>query len=106
MTFDDLKVQLADWLSNTDIFGKDELLIQLAEARHKRDVRIREMLTRSALTVDDRYVSLPSGFLEMRTLRLLTNPVTVLSEINLHEMNRVRVETTGKPKRFTVHTQI
>ena len=106
MTFDDLKVQLADWLGNTDIFGKAELLIQLAEARHKRDVRIREMLTRSALTVDDRSVSLPDGFLEMRTLRLLTHPVTVLSEINLHEMNRVRVETTGKPTRFTVHTQI
>ena len=106
MTFDDLKVQLADWLGNTDIFGKAELLIQLAEARHKRDVRIREMITRSALTVDDRYISLPSGFLEMKTLRLLTNPVTVLDEINLHEMNRVRDETTGKPTRFTVHAQI
>ena len=41
MNFSELKTELADWLADTDIFGKSELLIQLAEARHKRDVRIR-----------------------------------------------------------------
>lgn len=106
MTFDDLKSQISDWLPHTDIFGKVGFLIELSEARHQREVRIREMLTRSALTVDNRFVSLPADFLEMKTLRLLTNPLTVLQEISLHEMNRVRRETTGQPDKFTVHAQI
>jgi hypothetical protein len=42
----------------------------------------------------------------MKTLRLLTDPVTVLTELNLHEMNRERSETTGKPEFFTVHEEI
>lgn len=106
MNYSELKTELADWLEDTDILGKADLLIDLAEARHKRDVRIREMLQRDSLTVDDRNVSLPAGFLEMKTLRLLTDPVTVLEEIPLYEMSRVRVESTGKPLKYTVHADI
>jgi hypothetical protein len=32
--------------------------------------------------------------------------VTVLEEVNLHEMNRLRREATGKPYRFTIHQEI
>ena len=42
----------------------------------------------------------------MKTIRLLTNPVTVLTELNLHEMNRERDERTGKPQFYTVHEEI
>lgn len=103
--YDGLKSAIADHLDRDDLTDQIDDFIDLAEARHKREVRIREMLTRSSLTVDDRYVDLPTGFLEAKTLRLLTTPVTVMTYLNQHEMNRVRSETTGKPTYFTVHSQ-
>src|SRR3546814_4879575 len=64
------------------------------------------MIARSTASVSGRYAALPTGFLQMSMLRLLTTPVTGLSEVSLHEMNRNRVETTGKPTLFTVHEEI
>ena len=103
-TYANLKAEIASHLDRDNDDTIDSF-IDLAEARHKRDVRIREMLTRSSLTVDDRYVALPTGFLEAKTLRLLTTPITVMTYLNQHEMNRVRSSTTGKPTYFTVHSQ-
>lgn len=105
-TYDGLKAVIADTLDRDDLTSQIDDFIDLAETRHKREIRIREMLSRSAITVDDRQISLPTGFLEMKTLRLLTDPVTVLEEVNLYEMNRIRTETTDKPAFFTVHAEI
>ena len=104
-SYDGLKAAIADHLDDDGLSDQIEDFIDLAEARHKREIRIREMLTRASLTVDDRYVDFPTGYLEAKTLRLLTSPVTVLTYMNLHEMNRVRRETTGQPKYFTEHAQ-
>lgn len=104
-SYDGLKAAIADHLDDDGLSSQIEDFIDLAEARHKREIRIREMLTRASLTVDDRYVDFPTGYLEGKTLRLLTTPVTVLTYRNLHEMNRVRRETSGKPLYFTEHAQ-
>ena len=105
-TFANLKNAIEKHLDRTDLtdaapnnFVED--FIELAEARHKRDVRIKEMITRVAITVNSRQIAFPTRHLEPITLRLLTTPVTLLTYVNLHEMNRVRSETTGKPKFFT-----
>ena len=100
-TYDNLVTEVANHLDRDDLSSDIDTFIDLCEARLKREVRIREMVTREALTVADRQEALPSGFLEMISLRLLTNPVTVLQEVNLHEMTRIRVESTGKPLYFT-----
>lgn len=105
-TYDELKTEIADHLDRNDLAQKVETFIRLAESRHEQDVRIRQMLTRATSQAATRYLALPEGFLEMRTLRLLTDPVTVVEEINLHEMNRQRRETTGKPEWYTVHDDI
>lgn len=102
-TYDNLKTEVANHLDRDDLSSDIDTFIDLCEARLKREVRIREMVTREALTVADRQEALPSGFLEMISLRLLTNPVTVLQEVNLHEMTRIRVESTGKPLYFTCY---
>lgn len=101
-TYDNLKAEIANYLERNDLDSEIDSLIDLAEARHKREVRIREMIQRDALTVDSRQESLPTGFLEMKHLRLLTSPVTVLSEVAINEMSRVRSESTGKPNYFSV----
>lgn len=101
-----LRETIARHLDRDDLAGDIDTFIRLAEARHQRDIRIQEMLTRAALTVDDRYVDIPTGLLEAKTIRLLTNPRTVLDNKANHEMDRVSREGTGKPRSFTVHAQI
>jgi hypothetical protein len=96
---------LASELDRDDMTSDIPDFIRLAEARIKRDVRIREMIQRDALTVNDRYVAIPSKFLEAYEIRLLTDPVTVLEYLQPHEMTRMRRAGTGKPKFFTVHNE-
>jgi hypothetical protein len=64
------------------------------------------MLARSQATTGGRFLSLPTRFNKMKTIRLLTTPLTVLTEVNLDNMNRERDEVTGKPVFFTVHEEI
>ncbi len=97
-----LKASIADHLADDGLTDQIEDFIRIAEARHQREIRWREMVEREALTIDDRYVSLPAGFLDLRNLRILSTPVTVLEEVSLHEMNRRREEQTGKPKFFVL----
>ena len=86
--YTNLKTAIADHLDRSDLTSSIDDFIDIAEARFKREIRIQEMLTRESIVVDDRYVDLPIGFLEAKTVRLLTNPVTVLEEVNPHEMMR------------------
>lgn len=105
-TYSELKTAITNHLDRDDLTDHIDDFIDLAESRHKRDIRIRDMLTRGALTVNARYVSFPSDYLEAIGIRLLTDPVTVLTYVDLYEMNRQRSEGTGKPTLFTTHSQI
>ena len=101
-----LKQSIIDHLDRDDLSSQVDDFIDIAEARHKRKIRILEMLVRSPLTVVNRYTAIPAGYLGAKTFRLLTDPVTVLTSVNLHEMNIKRREVTGKPLLFTVHAEI
>lgn len=102
-TYSNLKTAISDWLDRDDMSSHIDDFIDIAEARHKREIRIREMQDRASITIDARQVSLPTGFLEMQSLKLLTDPVTVLTEVSINEMDKLRSETTGKPTYFTIH---
>lgn len=101
-----LKAVISDYLDRDDLADQIDDFIDLAEARHKREIRIREMQQRAQASASGRYLALPSGFLEMKTIRLLTDPLTVLTDVNFHEMNRLRSETSGTPTYFTIHEEI
>jgi hypothetical protein len=105
-SYANLKTAIIDFLDRGDLSGHVDDFIDLAEARHKREILIREMLARSQAPLGGRFLSLPSRFLKMVTLRLLTTPITVLEEINLHEMNRERDTGTGKPMFYAIHEEI
>jgi hypothetical protein len=104
-TYTLLKAEIANHLDRDNDASIDSF-IDLAEARHKREVRIRQMITREDITVNARQVSLPAGFLEMINLKLLTAPVTVLNEVSIHEMNRLRIESSGRPKYYAMYGEI
>lgn len=112
-SYSNLKTAIGNLLDRDDLTSFIDDFIDLAEAQHKLapdrsnpaegGIRIRDMTTRASLTVNARQVSLPSGFLEARHLRLLTDPVTLLAEVTIHEMSRVREEGTGKPAFFSIY---
>lgn len=104
-TYSELKLEIADHLDRDDLTTKIDTFIDLAEARHRRDIRIREMITRSAITIDARYEDFPTGLLEVITFRLLTDPVTKLSYVTPEQMGDYRKEDSGKPELFTIHSQ-
>lgn len=103
-TYSGLKTEIEDWLDRDDL--PVDTLIDLAESRHKREIRIREMIQRQQADLDARYESLPTGFIKMRELRILSSPVTVLRQVDPHEMTRLRQSTTGKPAYFAVHEEL
>jgi len=105
-SYANLKTAVEGHLDRSDLTSYTDDFIDIAESMHARDIRIREMIQRDAITIDDRQESVPSGVLEIISLRLLTTPVTVLEYVNLHEMNRRRQEVTGRPALFTIHEQI
>lgn len=104
-TYSGLKDTIADYLDRDDLTDQIDDFIDLAEGRHKREIRFRGMITRATATLDARYIALPESYLEAVTLRILTDPVTVLQQVDLYEMNRRRLETTGKPSLFTVNEE-
>lgn len=105
-TYANLKTAITGELDRDDLSSKVDDFIDLVEARHKRDIRIRDMIARESLTVNARYINLPTGYIAGSNFRLLTSPITLLTYLNPHEMNRVRQETSGKPQYFTIHEQI
>lgn len=105
-TYANLKTEIADTLDRDDLTDQIDTFIDLAEARHRREVRTREMISRSSITIESRQISLPIGFLDAINLRILTTPVTILKNVNYHELNRIRSESTGKPEYFTISNEI
>ena len=113
-TYSELKSVIADTLNRDDLTDQIDDFIDLAEARHKRDIRIREMLTRDSLTLtlNSRFADLPTGFLEAQVVRLVADAngtalsKNVLTSVNIHEITRLRLEEKNRPKFYTVHTQI
>jgi hypothetical protein len=104
-SYTDLKTALSSHLDRSDLTSYLDDFIDIAESMHQRDIRIREMIVRDNITIDSRQETVPSAVLEVISLRLLTTPVTVLEYVNMHEMNRLRQEVTGKPTRYTIHEE-
>jgi len=104
-TVSELRAAIADYLID-DMPDQINQFIALAESRHRREIRMREMFTRASLTVNARNVNLPTGFLEAINFRLLTDPVTRLEEVSLPEMTAIRQEVNGRPAYFSIASDI
>jgi len=104
--FSDLKASIVAHLDRDDLTPFVDDFIRLAEARHERDIRIREMAVRGSLTVNSRYVNFPDGMLEIQSIRILTSPTTPLTYVSIPEMARRRRDENGKPQYFTIGAQI
>ncbi len=107
-TYTNLKTEIAEHLRRdaTAFSSKIDTFIDLAEERHRDEIRLREMLERTSITISARQTSLPSDFLQVKTLKLLTSPVTPLKQLSPDIMDEYRREENGRPCYFAIHKEI
>ena len=108
-----LKSAISDFLDRPDLTSQIDDFIDLAEARHKREIRIREMSSRESISISDRYVDLPDEFLQARAIRVFIPDVTAgrrfypdIDYITPDKMTEESVHDSQRPCFFTVHDQI
>lgn len=76
-TYADLKTAVADWLNRSDLTAKIPDFIRLAEVMFEREIRWRGMIAQDVVSagVDEQFESLPSDYLELKSIWFNTNPV-------------------------------
>lgn len=103
--YDGLKATVASYLARTDLTEQIPDFIQLAEIRLRRELRLRQMLTSvtTSTTGGDSTVALPSDFLQLRDLFVVTNPVRSLNFVSPSVFSRNgRVTESGLPVFYTI----
>ena len=80
-TYTELKASLADWLNRSDLTTVIPDFIRLAEAQMERQLRTRQMIVRAtaSFAAAAEYGTVPDDFLEVKSIKLDTNPVTSLT---------------------------
>jgi len=106
-TYANLKTEIANYLNRTDLTSYLDTFIDLAESRHARDLRLREMesVDTSITTVSGtQSYDLPTGYLEMRYVAYQTNPYTFLTFLAPPDFMRVynAGEGSGTPSHYTI----
>jgi len=114
-TYDDLKTAVGDWLDRDDLMQHVDDFIDIAEARHRDEVRFREILVSDTLAFDDgdRTEALPADFAQIKYMRLI-NPSTGAARrflwplVQLTEDAFVEKSSNceGPPKYFTINNLI
>lgn len=115
-SYTDLKASVIDWLDRDDLNSRVDDFIDIAEARHAREVRIREMREAATLSLTQgaRTVALPEDFLDFDFLRIRVPSSSVtgrrflpdLNEVTTHELTRRSINDARRPMNFAVHEDI
>lgn len=115
-TYDALKAEIALWLDRDDLSTQIDTFIDIAEARHKREIRTRSMLVHdAAFAIADgaREVAVPADFNDIKSMRLLIPDQTSgrryypnFDYVTPTEMSDRSVNDEYRPNVYTFHTQI
>lgn len=102
-TYSELTTAIAAWLNRNDLTSQIPTFVQLAHTRLNRDLRLARMETRASATITagDSILPLPLDFLEMRSVRLVTDPPIVLRTANPSEIETLCAES-GRPTAYAV----
>lgn len=106
-TYTELKTSLADWLNRSDLTSVIPDFISLAESQIERQLRTRQMIVRAtaSFAAAAEYGTVPDDFLEVKSIKLDTNPVTALQFQTIDAMDALSNTTylsSGKPLYFSV----
>lgn len=86
-TYSELKTSLASWLHRSDLSNVLGDFITLCESDFNRRLRLATMETRVTADFDEGYEDLPDDFLEMREIKINSNPVRALQYLSPHQMS-------------------
>jgi hypothetical protein len=104
-TYNELKSSVADWLNRTDLTAVVPDFISLAEAQIERTLRTRQMIVRATASIDTEYSAVPADFLETKSIKLNTSPVTALAFESIDALDQLKATTyiaAGKPQYFGI----
>jgi hypothetical protein len=100
-TYSDLTAAIAAWLNRSDLTPQIPTFIQLAHTRLNRDLRLARMETRASANTlpGNAMLALPEDFLEMRHVRLATDPPIILRAANPAEIDALGA-VRGLPRAY------
>lgn len=106
-TYTELKASLADWLNRSDLTAAIPDFISLAESQIERQLRTRQMIVRAtaSFAAAQEYGTVPNDFLEVKSIKLNTNPITPLQFQTIDAMDSLSNTTylsSGKPLYFSI----
>ena len=104
-TYTELKASIANWLNRSDL--SDEIaddFIKLTEADFNAKLRIRQMEQIDTVTINAETVSVPTGFISVRSFYILLSSVKYpLEYITPHNLFEIRGGSrSGRPRSYTI----
>lgn len=101
--YSELQASVGTWLKRTELTNDIPDFITMAEAKFNRVIRATEMETRSQATADDEYLALPTDYLEMRAIRVISTINLLLRYYPPAEFTYLKgTGQTGTPTAYTV----
>jgi len=105
-SYSTLKTAIADWSHRSDLTNQIDDFIDIAEARFNRALRVSQMEESSTITPVAGLVTMPTGWLAVRNVKLNTNPLTTLEYLTPADMDRLAIGQTLAGKYTIVGDQI
>lgn len=100
-TYAELQTAITSWTHRNDLTSVAPDFITFAEADFNRDLRLRDQETNTTLSCSSEFTSLPSDFLEMRTVDLAGSPDTMLQYMTPDRITMLG-EETGTPLYWSI----
>lgn len=103
--YTDLQDSIADWLHRTDLTAVIPDFITIAEKRIAGDLvaRLMDTVLTQSTVANQNYIAVPSDLLNIRSIAVQSDPVTVLDYLAPDQFNSQYIYgETGIPRSFTV----
>ena len=98
--YTELTAHIENWLDHTRFTSLLDEFIYLTEDRLNKELRVKEMITRSTAptSTSSRYLVHPTDYLEMKRLRLLTSPYKELMQISPENITKFDSTSPQEPQ--------
>lgn len=106
-TWAELQTAIQDYMKDTVSFdtARCKQLIAFAERRFNRILRVPEMETAATLTLNAATVSLPSDFLQLRSIYINTDPKVTLEPMEPATLRcQYATASTGRPQNYALQS--
>jgi hypothetical protein len=102
-TYAELLTAAANWTGRADLTSRIPEFIALFEAKFNRDVRVpQQEKINASFTVDGEYETVPTDFIELRSMHITTDPKRALTYLPPNQQTEFYNSGSGIPQFVTV----